>query len=87
VKHLPTWFPGAGFKKTGDSWKKTLLTTIEKPYRFVQQQMSRGSYPSSYLANLLEEGDGTFTAEQELVNKWTAASLYTGGADTVCFNY
>ncbi|KAF7586776.1 hypothetical protein BBP40_008346 [Aspergillus hancockii] len=82
VKHLPTWFPGAGFKKTGNSWKRTLSTTVEQPYQFVQQQMRRGSYPPSYLANLLEEGDGTFTPEQELVNKWTAASLYTGGADT-----
>ncbi|KAH8429766.1 cytochrome P450 [Aspergillus melleus] len=82
LKYIPSWFPGAGFKRTGSSWRKNLLTTIEKPYRLVQKQMSQGSYPPSYLASLLEEGDGKFTPEEELVNKWTAGSLYTGGADT-----
>jgi hypothetical protein len=46
--------------------------------------MAEGKYPDSYLSNLLEEAQGrTLTAEEEQVIKWTAGSLYTGGADTV----
>ncbi|KAL3461172.1 cytochrome P450 [Aspergillus heterothallicus] len=83
LRYLPAWFPGAGFKRTAAAWRKTLLTTIEKPYRLVLQQMQEGRYPDSYLSNLLEEARGrTLTAEEEQVIKWSAASLYTGGADT-----
>lgn len=45
--------------------------------------MNTGSYPESYLASLLEQADGRSTSEDDLVIKWTAGSLYTGGADTV----
>ncbi|KAL4803060.1 cytochrome P450 [Aspergillus unguis] len=83
LKYLPSWFPGAGFKKTAAAWRKTLLTTIEKPYQLVVKQMSEGKYQDSYLSNLLEEAKGrTPSAEEEQVIKWTAGSLYTGGADT-----
>ncbi|PKY03509.1 cytochrome P450 [Aspergillus campestris IBT 28561] len=82
LKHLPGWLPGTGFKKTAAAWRKTLLNTIERPYRFVEEQMSRGTYAPSYVASLLEEDSGQWTAEDERVAKWTAASLYLGGADT-----
>ncbi|KAL2844159.1 cytochrome P450 [Aspergillus pseudoustus] len=83
LRYLPSWFPGAGFKRTAAAWRKTLLTTIEKPYRLVVQQMKEGKYPDSYLSSLLKEArGGTLTAEDEQVSKWTAGSLYTGGADT-----
>ncbi|OGM40177.1 O-methylsterigmatocystin oxidoreductase [Aspergillus bombycis] len=82
LRHLPAWFPGAGFKQTGYAWRKKLLTTIEKPYQLVKQQMRQGSYSPSYLASVLEQSEGKPTAEEEFVNKWTAASLYLGGADT-----
>ena len=83
VKRLPTWFPGTGFKKTANAWRQTLLATIEKPYLFVRQQMRKGNHAPSYLASLLEGASDTWTPEKELVAKWTAGSLYTGGADTV----
>lgn len=84
VKHLPSWFPGTGFKKTAAAWRMTLLNTIEKPYRFAEEQMRRGTYTPSYVASLLEEDSGQWTTEEARVAKWTAASLYLGGADTVC---
>ncbi|KNG82926.1 O-methylsterigmatocystin oxidoreductase [Aspergillus nomiae NRRL 13137] len=82
LRYLPAWFPGAGFKQTGYAWRKTLLTTIEKPYQLVKQQIRQGSYSPSYLASALEQSEGKPTAEEEFASKWTAASLYLGGADT-----
>ncbi|KAL4926236.1 cytochrome P450 [Aspergillus undulatus] len=85
LKYVPSWFPGAGFKRTAAAWHKGLLTTIEKSYRLVQQQTKTGNYLDSYLSNILEEAQGKgkiLTAEEEQVIKWTAGSLYTGGVDT-----
>ncbi|EGN99071.1 hypothetical protein SERLA73DRAFT_181862 [Serpula lacrymans var. lacrymans S7.3] len=42
--------------------------------------MAAGVAPSSFVSNLLEESN--LTAHEEHVIKWSAASLYSGGADT-----
>ncbi|KAL4902171.1 hypothetical protein BDW74DRAFT_158711 [Aspergillus multicolor] len=83
LRYVPSWFPGAGFQRTAETMKDTLLVAVEKPYQFVLKQMKSGHYSSSYLSNLLSETKGREqTAEEEKVNKWTATSVYTGGADT-----
>jgi hypothetical protein len=84
VKYIPDWFPGAGFKQTAKEWNKTLVDLVEKPYRFVKQRMAEGKHRPSYLSKLLKDGD--ISNEEDHVAKWTAASLYSGGADTVSYN-
>lgn len=53
----------------------------------VREQMVSGIAPPSYLRNLLQEEDTkkekSLSAEEEFTAKWTAGSLYLGGADTV----
>jgi hypothetical protein len=39
VKHLPAWFPGAGFKRTAARWAQTLTDMAEGPHQYVKQQM------------------------------------------------
>ncbi|KAJ6007266.1 hypothetical protein N7540_011242 [Penicillium herquei] len=86
LKHVPSWFPGAGFKRKAQAWKKNLENTADIPYEFVQEEMKSGKFKPSYLSNLFKaDGYPSAGTEEEIVAKWTAASLYTGGADTtVC---
>ncbi|KAJ5428015.1 Cytochrome P450 E-class group I [Penicillium cf. griseofulvum] len=86
LKHIPSWFPGAGFKRTAQAWKKILMTVAEKPYAFVNRQMDEDRHQPSYISNLFKTtGRPPRGSEDEFVAKWTAASLYAGGADTtVC---
>ncbi|KAJ7132207.1 cytochrome P450 [Mycena epipterygia] len=80
LRHLPSWFPGAGFQKTAKSWKETLDQMVEQPYQFVKQQMAAGTAEKSLVYTLLEGKDISRTEEFDV--KWLAASLYSGGADT-----
>ncbi|KAJ5987004.1 hypothetical protein N7451_011369 [Penicillium sp. IBT 35674x] len=86
LKYVPSWFPGAGFKRKAQAWKKNLENTADIPYDFVKRQMESEKSKPSYLTNLFKaEGYPAAGSEEEIVAKWTAASLYTGGADTtVC---
>ena len=81
MKHLPDWFPGAGFKQIGRLWGSTLSELTERPYAFVKQQMAEGVNEPSFLSDLLQEpisnADDLFTI------KCSAMSLFTAGADTV----
>ncbi|KAF9468823.1 cytochrome P450 [Collybia nuda] len=80
LRHIPPWFPGAGFQKVATSWSATLIEMVEQPYSFVKQQMSAGIAPVSFTSTLLETK--SLTAEEEFDIKWSSASLYSGGADT-----
>ncbi|KAF9453375.1 cytochrome P450 [Macrolepiota fuliginosa MF-IS2] len=80
LNRLPDWFPGTGFKETAREWANTLDNMIEQPYQYVKDQLSLGTAELSFTARLLEEPG--LTPEKEFDIKWTAGSLYSGGADT-----
>ncbi|KAG1741079.1 cytochrome P450 [Suillus lakei] len=77
---VPEWFPGAGFKRLAREWRKTCEEVAATPYEFVKDQMAAGIAPLSFTSNLLE--GRTLSAEEDDMVKWSAASIYTGGADT-----
>lgn len=41
VRHLPSWFPGARFKRQAAEWRKDVLGLIHDPWRTVQQDLVR----------------------------------------------
>ena len=41
LAYVPSWFPGAGFQKKAAHWRKLNTITIEKPFRYVQEQLVR----------------------------------------------
>jgi hypothetical protein len=59
----------------------TLKQCVDQPYEFVKQQMCEKRHKTSFLSQAIE--DIGSDAEMEFVHKWTALSLFTGGADTV----
>ncbi|RDX53247.1 cytochrome P450 [Lentinus brumalis] len=79
LAHIPSWFPGAGFKKTAAAWRKTLDIMCDQPHDFVKQRMAAGTNIPNFTSDLLE---GEVTPERDTLIKNAAASLYAGGADT-----
>ncbi|PBK94798.1 cytochrome P450 [Armillaria gallica] len=79
LRHIPEWFPGAGFKKTAREWASTLDNFVERPHQYVKREMSAGKARLSFTSSQLEGG---VSAEDESDIKWLAGSLYAGGADT-----
>ncbi|RAL13463.1 cytochrome P450 [Aspergillus homomorphus CBS 101889] len=83
LRYLPAWFPGAGFVRTARQYKKTVTAFSDLPYAFVRKQMREGRFAPSFLSNLLEDQPELERgSEAEVTVKWSAASLYAGGADT-----
>ncbi|CAI7597643.1 unnamed protein product [Penicillium palitans] len=82
LKHLPSWFPGAGFQRTAQEWGRVLTTLAERPYAFVLHQRSKQKDTASYVCRHLDLLNGPATPDEENLIKWTAAVIYSGGADT-----
>ena len=69
--------PGAGWKSTARQMAAQLQQTTEQPYAFVKQQMREGNHKTSFLSQAIETD-----ADSEHLHKWSASSMYLGGADT-----
>ncbi|KAF1976591.1 cytochrome P450 [Bimuria novae-zelandiae CBS 107.79] len=80
LKYLPDGFPGTAYRKTGREMRQILTDCAEKPYAFVKKQMAENRARTSFLSQAIEtQGTDPY---MEHVHKWTALSLFTGGADT-----
>ncbi|KAH9962375.1 cytochrome P450 [Russula dissimulans] len=76
LKYVPVWFPGAGFKKQASEAKKSLNNSVDIPFQFTLREMAKGTAPPCFVTNNM-----TTEVNQEYL-KWSASSLFSGGADT-----
>ncbi|KAL4801867.1 cytochrome P450 [Aspergillus unguis] len=82
LKHVPAWFPGAGFQRTAQHLRAKLQFLLDLPFAFVKDQVHLGNNEPSYVSNLLRDKGISPGSNEESEVKWTAVSLYFGGADT-----
>ena len=45
LKHVPDWFPGAGFKRKAARWRRANAEVAERPFQFVAKQMVKSPSP------------------------------------------
>ncbi|KAJ7065516.1 cytochrome P450 [Mycena amicta] len=87
LKYVPSWFPGAGFKRRAARWRKVTLDVLELPFAETRKNIMSGTAVPSFASNNLQKCN-TLTAhngsEEEHVStiQNTAAIVYAAGADT-----
>ncbi|KDQ62055.1 hypothetical protein JAAARDRAFT_203276 [Jaapia argillacea MUCL 33604] len=80
LRHVPSWFPGANFKRLATEYKKTLTDMVTLPFVYTKRQVAAGAAQPSFVSTHLENNQ--LTKEQEATIQRAAAALYTGGSDT-----
>ena len=55
LKYVPSWFPGAGFKKKAERWRASFDNMLEKPYRRVIEDLARTTSLSQKIDLLMLE--------------------------------
>lgn len=80
LRFLPDWCPGTGFKNTARRMALQLRQCVNQPYEFVKQQMREGKHKISFLSQAIEHIGSE--AGMETYHRWSALSMYLGGADT-----
>ncbi|KAF5327069.1 hypothetical protein D9619_004660 [Psilocybe cf. subviscida] len=85
LKYVPSWFPGAGFKRKAAHWAEVNRKVAELPFKHVAQQMKDGTASPSLAATLiasLPEGDEALVVEETKLAQNVVAIAYLAGADT-----
>ncbi|KAI0659485.1 cytochrome P450 [Cubamyces menziesii] len=83
LKHIPSWFPGATFKRQAAEWRKATNAMVEVPYKAVRRAMDEGKASPSMILSLLHEiNEESDKSHKETIISGVAAAAYTGGSDT-----
>ncbi|KAJ7110411.1 cytochrome P450 [Mycena epipterygia] len=86
LKHIPDWFPGAGFKRLAKEGREVGRALVNKPFAEVKRQLvsdrtHQHICSSTYVTRrLVSESDDKYYGEDTV--KETAATMYVAGADT-----
>ncbi|KAJ6511478.1 cytochrome P450 [Mycena vitilis] len=81
-QHIPTWFPGAGFKRHALSRRKNAQDLRAIPYDIIKQDLAAGTAAPSIISSLI---DDKFSGVGELTDidiQDLGGTFYTTGADT-----
>ncbi|CAE6486135.1 unnamed protein product [Rhizoctonia solani] len=84
LRYIPSWFPGAGFKRYAKRMYSMRQKTVQETFEAVLSQALRGDIlPASYASNLIELKGGRNISEDdtELV-RWTSNSMFAAGSTT-----
>ncbi|ETW79741.1 cytochrome P450 monooxygenase 105 [Heterobasidion irregulare TC 32-1] len=84
VKYLPSWMPGAGFKRHASKTRVKVHRMIDAPFQMVKRTMAAGTAIPSFTSSLLvdkESGNPTDLKEEEDI-KAAAGVLYGAATDT-----
>lgn len=82
LKHIPTWFPFASFKRQAFEWRKSTQGMVNRPFKMIKDQMRKGIASPCLVTKELEKRASGFDCEDEDVIKNVAATSYAAGSDT-----
>ena len=76
LKHVPSWFPGAGFQKKAAHWREVNKALTETPFRYVKEQLvgvfflrERDLELEVWTMNLQQSGNATPSVAASLIQR------------------
>ncbi|EIM84309.1 cytochrome P450 [Stereum hirsutum FP-91666 SS1] len=83
--YMPSWVPGAGYKKTAKFLQNYSRDILENPFQFTKEALANGTASPSIATTMLSQLGKNSSQEDELLAKQLTANVYIAGADTtVC---
>ncbi|KAJ7829406.1 cytochrome P450 [Mycena olivaceomarginata] len=83
LKYIPAWFPGAGFQRRAQEWRRLARGMLEKPFAEARQRIASGKAPHSFTLDGLRMVEGAEDrAYMEQVVQATAGTMYTAALGT-----
>ncbi|KAI5119697.1 hypothetical protein M0805_003582 [Coniferiporia weirii] len=84
IQYIPSWFPGAGFKRDAGITRKLSDRMMGEPYNQVKEERASGTAQHSLLNSLLEdyEKTGIVDKSHEVNMKFAAGTMYGAAVET-----
>ncbi|KAF9444944.1 cytochrome P450 [Macrolepiota fuliginosa MF-IS2] len=85
MKYIPSWFPGAGWKRKANRGRHVIQKVCDGPFYLVKEQIQAGTATPSMATTLIEklsDRDPSDRNEEETIAVNVCAIAYVGGSDT-----
>ncbi|CAE6404443.1 hypothetical protein ACGC1H_002047 [Rhizoctonia solani] len=84
LRYVPSWFPGAGWKRVAQAWKEQKERTMMGLFSKTKESVDSGSYESSMIASSLVDAEKLGLSPEEVIDylSYAGITLYLGGAET-----
>lgn len=84
LRHIPEWFPGAGWKRTAREWRKEQKRTIKEAYDWTKTRIASGERESSMIGSMISHAEklGLSTEDIDDHVSQIAFTLLGAGIDT-----
>ncbi|KAF8595469.1 cytochrome P450 [Ceratobasidium sp. AG-I] len=84
LKYIPSWAPGAGWKRKADAWRAERDVMLNVPFDWTKEQMASGAAAPSILKRLLTKfaSQASQDVEEEDQIRWATGTLFGAGSDT-----
>ncbi|PFH53736.1 hypothetical protein AMATHDRAFT_78864 [Amanita thiersii Skay4041] len=82
LKYIPSWFPGAEFKRKAKGWALSALRLRESPFQSVKDSIANGRCMPCFVSKQLEKAQNEDNLVLEEVVKNCAGIAYVAGSDT-----
>ncbi|OJT02970.1 O-methylsterigmatocystin oxidoreductase [Trametes pubescens] len=89
LRHIPSWFPGAGFKRDALQWSEVVVAARDAPYDAAMDAFARGTAGPSVVTTLVENAmreHGSVSPQDDESFRDVAGLAYLTGADTSLFS-
>ncbi|KAI0329603.1 CyP450 monooxygenase [Cubamyces sp. BRFM 1775] len=89
LRHIPSWFPGAGFKRKAAEWKKDVLALRNVPFDAVMENLANGTARPCIATSLLEKQtslDPETAKEHEEMSRDVTALAYISESNMLTFS-
>ncbi|KZW03029.1 cytochrome P450 [Exidia glandulosa HHB12029] len=80
-KHIPSWFPGAKFKRDGLAWRGIQSRSKNVPFEEVKRNMAAGTAQQSIASELLDRQHDDASLSEDLI-KNVVGVMFVAGLDT-----
>jgi len=84
MKHIPSWFPGAGFRKHAAKARIQVAQMVDQPFEEVKRAMAEGKALPSVTASLLNDTYDTNedSTVYDYTVKWASGTLYGAATES-----
>lgn len=82
LKHVPLWFPGAGFKRYALRVKEIFHGICRESVKLVNRDLASGTAKPSFMSHLLADRESGSVECDDVVVGSIGGTLYGGGVDT-----
>ncbi|KAH7907494.1 cytochrome P450 [Hygrophoropsis aurantiaca] len=80
LKSIPSWLPGASFKRSAHRVRNNIFDMIDLPFKWVQDQLAQGTAAPCMVTDALRDGEANESALEAI--KGAFATAFVAGAET-----